>query len=635
MNLSVLDWFIVVLLFLALNFVGYFCKRYSKNVSDFLVAGRNVGRYLGVGSDAMSGLAAVTILALWQMCYQAGFAGNWWYLMKFPIAIIVAMTGWGVYRFRQTRAMTIPQFLEMRYSRQFRIFAGVLTYIAGILNMGIFPIIGANFFVYFCGLPDSILLFGLDVPTVLLAMLILQSAAVAICFMGGQVTLIITDFIQSVFVNIMFIVIAILIYFQFSWDQFAWAYKNSENALGLIHPFKGSNTTNFNAYFFLIDAFWIVYNVISWSPGTMQVSSAKDAHEAKMMKIISIIRQIGLLGLGLFILPYAAFVLMHHPDFSQPALQVRETLSMITNEQVRSQMIVPLAVAKILPFGVIGAFTAVVMFAFIACHDTYLLAWGGIFIQDIVMPLRKKPLSPKAHIQLLRLSVLGSALFTIIWSMKFDQVDDIFMYFDVTASIYLSGAGIVILGGLYWKKGTTTAAWVSMIAGAVLSLAGFVTKSIYPEFIHGRYIAFFAILICCTLYIVVSLLSKNVEIDFKTLFGSDENRTSVPKKWWMLGNEFSTADKRFFYFILGAIVAYFIFFGTITIYNIVFEVDLESWLDGWHFYFYFMFLLGTFILLWITIGGIRDMIVMFKKLQNQSFDSQDDGRVDTQHYRST
>lgn len=158
--MHLIDWTIITVLFIALNIVGWYCKRHVKSVSDFLVAGRHAGRYLGLTAGGMAGLGAITILAFFQLSYLAGFAGNWWGIISLPVGIFIALIGWGVYRFRKTRVMTMAEMFERRYSRKFRIFCGGLAFISGIINFGIFPACGARFFIYFCGLPETFLLFG-------------------------------------------------------------------------------------------------------------------------------------------------------------------------------------------------------------------------------------------------------------------------------------------------------------------------------------------------------------------------------------------------------------------------------------------------------------------------------------------
>ena len=63
MNLHWIDWAIVTGLFIILNLSGYLGRKYIKGVADYLVAGRSVGRYLGLGSDSMQAFGAITMLA--------------------------------------------------------------------------------------------------------------------------------------------------------------------------------------------------------------------------------------------------------------------------------------------------------------------------------------------------------------------------------------------------------------------------------------------------------------------------------------------------------------------------------------------------------------------------------------------
>ena len=242
MNFAVLDWIVFLGLFLLLTSMSFFFRRFVKGVAHFLVAGRNVGRYLGLESDSMAGLGAITILGLWQVIYNSGFVGTLWYLLTPLAATVVSLTGFGIYRFRQTRAMTLGQFVEMRYSKKARIFFGATAYLGGVLYMGISPAAGANFFVYNCGFPPE--LWG--IPTTEVLMIVLVGAAAIICFNGGQVTLVVTNFIQALFVNLMLIAIMIAVYKLFTWDQVAEAFLNAENADALLHPFSKKVTADFD-----------------------------------------------------------------------------------------------------------------------------------------------------------------------------------------------------------------------------------------------------------------------------------------------------------------------------------------------------------------------------------------------------
>lgn len=612
MNLQTVDWLILAALFLFPLVGGWLCRRYIHGVSDFLVAGRSVGRYLGLGSDSMQAMGAVTILAYWQMNYKAGFAGQWWYLLTPFAGILVALTGWGVYRFRETRAMTLGELVGKRYGRPARIFFGSVAYLAGIVNMGIFPAVGAGFFVYYCGFPAELTAFGVDVSTSAVIMLVFVGAAVALCLWGGQVALVVTDFFQSVFINAMLIAIAVVIFGMFTWDHFELAYRSVVNTEALVNPFHTDGVSEFDQkFFFIFVYYWMIYSVLSWSPNSVQVASARDAHEGRMMRVMLHVRNLAMMGLGLFLLPLAAFVLMHHPDFAGEAASVNAALEPIANEQVQSQMLVPAAVGKILPAGLLGAFAGVVLFSFITTHDTYLLSWGGLLVQDVIIPLRGRPLSRREHLNWLRGSVVFVAVFIVVFSLTFHQVDNIFMFMDISASLYTGAAGVVLLGALYWKRGTTAAAWVTMITGLVLSATGFVYRGIDPTFLDGRIMAFWVSIICIAVYVVVSLLGRDPEFDLDALLNREPGER---RRLFHFGPEVPWGDRVLIPAIFGLVGLALGIHLLVGVYSLGVGVSSSSWLDFWPKYLYAMFALGAAFLVWITIGGFRDLVRLLRAL---------------------
>ena len=155
MNLSILDWTIAIVSIAALVFVVNLSKKLVRSVADYLSAGRAAGRYMLTVSQGMAFVGAITIVGQWEMNYVAGFALRWWEFIMAVVLLFITVSGWVLYRFRQTRAMTIAQFLEMRYGRNFRIFAGILAFVSGLLNFGVFPAVVTRFMIYFCGFPFS------------------------------------------------------------------------------------------------------------------------------------------------------------------------------------------------------------------------------------------------------------------------------------------------------------------------------------------------------------------------------------------------------------------------------------------------------------------------------------------------
>src|SRR5262245_45758398 len=130
MNMHVVDWLVVAGLLVASLVAALGTARYTKTVSAFLAANRSGRRYLIAMALAMAGTDVITLVYWFQIYYEAGFPAFWWSSLSEPALIVIALSGWIVYRYRQTRAMTLAQFFEMRYSRNFRVFAGVVAFLA-------------------------------------------------------------------------------------------------------------------------------------------------------------------------------------------------------------------------------------------------------------------------------------------------------------------------------------------------------------------------------------------------------------------------------------------------------------------------------------------------------------------------
>ena len=640
MSLSLLDWSIVIVTFSLMVYGVVFSKKFMRGVADFLAAGRTAGRYIISVAMGMAMLGAISVVGEFQLFYKSGFCMKWWELSMAMAILIVTVSGWIVYRFRQTRALTMAQFFEMRYSRNFRVFSGILAWISGIINFGIFPAVGARFFIYYTGLPTSFPIFGVEISTYIMMMIFLLCIALFFVFAGGQIAVIVADFIQGVFTNAVFIILILFFFFTLDWSQIFEALLSAQETpnASLINPFKTSQVDDFNFWYFIIGLIGFVYNFMSWQGQQAYNASAKSAHEAKMAQVLGNWRNYPR-NLFLVFIPVVAITVMNHADFLPISEKVNAILNTVDSTEIQTQIRVPLVLRFLLPTGLLGAFAAVMLSAFISTHDTYLHSWGSIFIQDVIMPFRKKPFPPQQHIKILRISIIGVAVFIFFFSLLFKQSQNIYLFFAVTGAIFVGGAGSVIIGGLYWKQGTTAAAWSAMISGSSIAIIGTILTSLYEDFpINGQWFWLLSMAGASLVYVIVSLLDRKNDFNMDKLLhrgkyaieGEMKVIDEVPAKGWKvlgMGKEFTKGDKFIYIVSYAWIFSWTLIFIIGTIYSLSHDVPDSNWLSYWKYYVIVYALVSAVVVIWFTIGGMVDMKSMFKQLSVMKRDDADDGFV--------
>ena len=644
--------------------ITIYSKRYVRGVTDFLAADRLAGRYLLTVAGGFYG--TVGLVATWEMIYATGLPPQWWGMMNLPIGLFLALTGFIVYRFRQTRALTLAQFFEMRYSRNFRCYAGTLCWISGVLNFGVFPFVTGNLIVFFFGLPTEFVFCGITLKTFWITMFCYLAFATYIACAGGQITIMITDFLQGAMLMLIFVVLVVYLLGIYSWDEIvAGLLTGSGPDSSMLNPFAGSLNDDFDVWYFLIGLFGAIYNVKSWQGNSGYNAAARTPHEAVVAGVIGNWRMI-VSTICIILIPLAAFAVLHLPEYAATAAPIQNAIDGIEDPVLKTQMTVPLFLSYTLPGGLLGLFAAVIFGCAICCDDTYVHAWGSIFIQDVLLPIRRKPFSsPKKHLLALRLSIIGVALFGFLFSILFPMKGYIFMFFALTGAIYLGGAGAVIIGGLYWKRGTTAAAWWALSTGTLIGFGGICIQQAWPsllrwmtgnwpewellqsfpeEFpINGQWIYFYAMIASTLCYIAVSLLGPRREYDLNRLLhrgkyaiesdlvGSREEpekqeRFSL-KKFLGITPEFTRFERFIFYGTFAWLMGWWIVFVLGVAVNLVRPLSDRFWSGFWYAYILISAGLGGICTIWIFSGGIRDAFRLFRDLRTSRSDANDDGFV--------
>jgi len=665
MMLTWIDWLVVAVPLLVVLAIAIKTQRYVRGVTDFLAAGRCGGRYLVCNALAEAGGGAIGVVALFEVIYKSGFTMSWWGAIGMPVGIVVYLSGYLYYRYRETRVLTMAQLFEVRYSRRFRIFTGMISYIAGIINYGIFPAVGARFFVYFCGFPDHFPLLGLTIPTFAVAMLVLLGISLPFTLLGGQLTAMVTDCIECLISSVIFMIIAGVLLYLFSWQTISESLANSPPGYSLLNPFAAWKISDFNLWYVLIGiCVGGIYGPMSWQGNQGFNCAAVSPHEAKMGRILGGWRSQSR-GLMITLLGICAYTFMHHGNFALGAKSVQQALQGIKSEDIRNQMTVPVALAYLLPVGIKGALCAVMLFMLISCDSSYLHSWGSILVQDVIMPLRKTPLAAKSHVRLLRCSIAFVAAFAYCFSLLFSQTSYILMFFAITGAIYMAGAGAVIIGGLYWRKGTTAGAWGAMIVGSIIALAGMAVDQtwqrrlapalykFFPDNVHlahhldkfpinGQWMSLGSACIAIAVYVTTSLLTCREDFNLERMlhrgrYAVDEQGNPLPaiiqpprtwKNYLGIDGHFTRGDAFLAILLFFWNVFWFAVFLVVTIWNVWHPWPTKWWSVYWHFTaVQLACVIGLITTVWFTIGGVNDLRRIFLALRSTQENPQDDGTV--------
>jgi len=137
----------------------------------------------------------------------------------------------------------------------------------------------------------------------------------------------------------------------------------------------------------------------------------------------------------------------------------------------------PAMLANILGPGIRGIVVAGMLAATMSVNSSYLLGWSAVISQDVIMPIRqvlgKGALSSRSQILVNRLANLFVSLFLMFWGLYYTPPGAVYLYLNITGTIFLAGAFVCVIGGLYWRRSNVFGGYLAMLAGAAGAIIPF------------------------------------------------------------------------------------------------------------------------------------------------------------------
>lgn len=339
-----IDWLITLVPLVLVLWLGIHSRRYVRGVADFLAAGRVAGRYVISVGDLQAGLAVITLVAGSEQRYQCGLGVGFWGRIATPIMIFISLTGFVLYRFRQTRALSMGQFLETRYNRPLRIVAAFVRTVAEMITNAIGPAVAARFFIYFIGLPSSVSIFGVEISMYAIVVGLVLLLAMMVIWPGGRISLLVTDALQGLMSYPIFVIFTVFILTEMSWLQdVAPLMLDRVPGESFLNPMDVGSLRDFNLFATAVMIIGSVLNRGAWM-GNDTSGCGRTPHEQKMAGILGAWRT-GFASMMMALLGIFAIVVMQGDRFAGTAKEVRTVLinriseNAVPDERVRGELV--------------------------------------------------------------------------------------------------------------------------------------------------------------------------------------------------------------------------------------------------------------------------------------------------------
>ena len=189
MHFHLIHWIIVIVYLAGTLAAGLYGKRYVSGLSDFRWRAANWAPSSVWRRWAATEIGTITFMYYAELGYKTGFASFVNGLIAGVVMIFIGQTGFIIRKLRALGLMTVPEFFQVKYSKNLRVLTGILVATGGILNMGVFLKVEGTFLAIIAGIPLS------HLKATMTAILLLE---LMYTVLGGMVSIVITDFLQFV-----------------------------------------------------------------------------------------------------------------------------------------------------------------------------------------------------------------------------------------------------------------------------------------------------------------------------------------------------------------------------------------------------------------------------------------------------
>lgn len=500
------DTGIVVGYFVLVLTIGYVLARRTTTGTDYFLAGKRL-RWTAIGFSLFaSNISSSSIIGLTGSAYASGISIANYEWMAAIILVIMAIFIIPIYL--KNKLVTVPQYLELRYSPFVRQYYSLVTIVLTII-VDIASSLFAGALVIKVFYPD------ISVTTACYAMALLSGLYTTA---GGLAAVVYTDMLQAIILIIGGIIMLFSVLGQFDFDWNTAIGQIDPARLSFILPKDDPNLPWMGTVIgvsVLGFYYWVTNQYV-----VQRVLAARDVNHARWGALLA-----GFLKLGILFL------------FVFPGVMSLSLFPSLDN----SDMVYPAMLLNLIPSGVKGIVLAGLIAAIMSSVDSALNGSSTLIVFDFIRPRRPK-LSESELMKYGRYTTIMVMLVAGIWAPVIENFQGLFNYLQQVLAFSVPPVVCVFILGIFWRRGTPMAAKYTLIFGHLLCLVTLILQNEGWFDTHFTITAGILFFICMLGYILVSLSGSRPDIsDLEGLIWTREHRISSGPYPWYLRVKFLSA----------------------------------------------------------------------------------------------
>ncbi|HZD77415.1 MAG TPA: sodium:solute symporter family protein [Acidobacteriaceae bacterium] len=552
MQLTFIDWLIMLVYFVFVLGIGFALKRYMRTSNDFFLAGRSIPAWICGLAFISANLGAQEVIGMGASGAKYGIATSHFYW----IGAIPAMVFVGIFMmpfYYGSKARSVPEFLRLRFDEKTRGLNAILFAVMTVFSSGI-SMYAMALLIQNLHMLDSLFL-AAHIPLSWIFHVSIAISAVivlAYIFLGGLTSAIYNEVLQF------FLIVAGFLPLVWIGLKHVGGWNGIKHALGpaYTHSWRGMEHASTNPlgveWFSLVMGLGFVLSFGYWCTDFLVIQRAMAADSEESARKVPLIAAIPKMFFPfLVILPglIAISVPTVQAHLAGPAVAagtngavamegrglIPVKLNAITGEPEVDQngkpvlnydLAIPNMLLRYFPTGILGLGLTALLASFMSGMAGNVTAFNTVWTYDIYQSYIRKHETDEHYLWMGRVATVGGILLSIGAAYTVTNFNNIMDALQMVFAFVNAPLFATFLAGMFWKRATGHAAFSGLLAGVLTGLAhigltlpagegvsvkggwlGVVHR--YPsEMAQNFWTAIWAFVVCLIVTLVVSVLTK-------------------------------------------------------------------------------------------------------------------------------